>query len=274
MAQWFHRNPFKASGRPNFDLGPIATDIPARMYLSYLSERRKTLMRCFEDLTCSRSSVVEAANQYITLLLGLATSVDIGDAIVDEDSEGDESEKNDEEIPAPGANDATEKSKKDQKENKKLEKEAKKKAQKSKLPSIDQKKIHSLRRLIAFTWTDSLDVRHRSPITLRDANYELIGILFNLALCVEVEQAVDVYKSLRNAAGLFEHIKKVLLPQMNGKFEKGSDVDPIVLEAYVLQSLAEAQEVTIARAIELKHDPAIIAALASETAVLYEKCSK
>ncbi|KAM7539330.1 hypothetical protein Aperf_G00000054315 [Anoplocephala perfoliata] len=259
MAQWFHRNPFKASGRPNFDLGPIATDIPARMYLSYLSERRKTLMRCFEDLTCSRSSVVEAANQYITLLLGLATSVDTGDAIVDEDSEGDESEKNDEEIPAPGANDATEKSKKDQKENKKLEKEAKKKAQKSKLPSTDQKKIHSLRRLIAFTWTDSLDVKHRSPITLRDANYELIGILFNLALWfakhaakvasatdVEVEQAVDVYKSLRNAAGLFEHIK----------------------------SLAEAQEVTIARAIELKHDPAIIAALASETAVLYEKCSK
>lgn len=61
---------------------------------------------------------------------------------------------------------------------------------------------------------------------------------------------------------------------MSGKFEKGSDLDPIVLESYILQSLAEAQEVAIARAIELKHDPGIIAALASETATLYEKCSK
>lgn len=165
MAQWFHRNPFKASGRPNFDLGPVAADIPTRMYLNYLTERRKTLMRCLEDLTCSRSSIVEAANQYITLLLGLATSPDTGDVILDEtDDSDDESEKKDEEMPEPGASDATEQSKKGQRGNLKREKEAKKKDQKAKPIPAQQVKIQSLRRLISFTWTNSLDVKHRFPL--------------------------------------------------------------------------------------------------------------
>uniref|UniRef100_A0A5K3EMJ0 BRO1 domain-containing protein n=1 Tax=Mesocestoides corti TaxID=53468 RepID=A0A5K3EMJ0_MESCO len=121
--------------------------------------------------------------------------------------------------------------------------------------------------------------------TMRDANFELVGILYNLGLWlskhaakiasnndIEMEQAVEVYKSLRNAAGVFHYIKSNLLKQIKGEIAKGSDLDPNVLEAYILQSLAEAQEVTIARAMELKHDPGIIAALASETAIMYEKC--
>ena len=59
---------------------------------------------------------------------------------------------------------------------------------------------------------------------------------------IEMEQAVEVYKSLRNAAGLFDYIKRELLGKMKAKPEKGSDLDPTVLEAYTLQSLAEAQE--------------------------------
>ncbi|KAM3181758.1 hypothetical protein ACTXT7_013746, partial [Hymenolepis weldensis] len=280
---WFHRNPFKASGIPNFDLGPVAADIPSRMYLNYMQERRATLIRCLSDLTCTRASVVEAANQYIALLLGFATSPDSKDVMADE-IDSDYDEKSGDEIPEPGASDATAKTKKEEKEFKKKEKEAKK-AQKAEAAAANQKKFQSLRRLVEYTWTDSLDIKHKFPISLRDANYELIGICFNLALWfskhaakvasssnIETEQAVDVHKSLRNAAGLFEYIKKNLLPNMSGKFEKGSDLDPIVLESYILQSLAEAQEVAIARAIELKHDPGIIAALASETATLYEKC--
>ncbi|VDL47022.1 unnamed protein product [Hymenolepis diminuta] len=285
MFQWFHRNPFKASGTPNFDLGPVAADIPSRMYLNYMQERRATLIRCLSDLTCTRASVVEAANQYIALLLGFATSPDSRDVMADE-IDSDYDEKSDDEIPESGANDATAKTKKEEKELKKKEKEAKK-AQRAEAAAANHKKFQSLRRLVEYTWTDSLDVKHKFPISLRDANYELIGMCFNLALWfskhaakvasssnIETEQAVDVHKSLRNAAGLFEYIKKNLLPNMSGKFEKGSDLDPIVLESYILQSLAEAQEVAIARAIELKHDPGIIAALASETATLYEKCSK
>lgn len=91
---------------------------------------------------------------------------------------------------------------------------------------------------------------------------------------VELAQAVDAFDSIRNAAGLFGLIKKVLLLQMNGEFCMGSAMDRIILEAYILQSMAEAQEVTIAHAIELEHGPAVIAALTSETAVFFEKCSK
>nr|CDS20887.1 BRO1 domain containing protein BROX [Echinococcus granulosus] len=244
MSQWFHRNPYKASGRPNFDLGPIATSISARMICSHMRERRQTLMKMFEDLGNSREAMIEATNQYISLLVGLATAPDSNNELDLEDNEDDGEDSNASEAPEPDAGNVTEKTKKD--------KEGKKKKEKK---------------------------------TLRDANFELIGILFNLALWfskhaakiasnnnIEMEQAVEVYKSLRNAAGLFEHIKKDLLSKMKGKVESGSDLDPCILEAYVLQSLAEAQEVTIARAMELKHDPGIIAPLACETAILYEKC--
>lgn len=49
----------------------------------------------------------------------------------------------------------------------------------------------------------------------------------------------------------------------------GSDFDPAVLKAYVNQFTAEAQEITMARAIELKHSSGLIAALAHETSNLF-----
>lgn len=192
MFQWFHRNPFKASGTPNFDLGPVAADIPSRIYLNYMQERRATLIRCLSDLTCTRASVVEAANQYIAFLLGFSTSPDARDVMADE-IDSDDDEKSDDEIPESGANDATAKTKKEEKELKKKEKEAKK-AQRAEAAAVNQKKFQSLRRLVEYTWTDSLDVKHKFPMfvsyvfllplfrSLRDANYELIGICFNLAL--------------------------------------------------------------------------------------------
>lgn len=51
----------------------------------------------------------------------------------------------------------------------------------------------------------------------------------------------------------------------------GSDFDPAVLRAYIQQCTAEAQEVTVARAIELKHSPGLISALAHETSQLFAK---
>ncbi len=49
-----------------------------------------------------------------------------------------------------------------------------------------------------------------------------------------------------------------------------SDLDPSILSAYIAQCTAEAQEVTVARAIELKHSPGLIAALAHQTALLFQ----
>ncbi len=57
-----------------------------------------------------------------------------------------------------------------------------------------------------------------------------------------MEQAIEVFKSLRNAAGIFKHIRTELIGQIREEVPKGSDLDPTVLDAYILQSLAEAQE--------------------------------
>jgi len=47
-------------------------------------------------------------------------------------------------------------------------------------------------------------------------------------------------------------------------------MDTLVLEAYINQTQAEAQEVTIARAIELKHSASLVAGLCAETAKLFK----
>lgn len=52
--------------------------------------------------------------------------------------------------------------------------------------------------------------------------------------------------------------------------EPGTDLDVRVIEAYLNESQAEAQEVTIARAIELKHSPQIVAGLCTETCKLFK----
>ncbi len=115
-------------------------------------------MTMFADPVASKDSVVDATNQYITLLMGFATAPDSGDLEefdeAKEKKDGDSSDSDEE--PEPGAGDTTEMSKKDKKKNAKAAAEAKKNAKVTKVPS--------LRRLVPFTWTDSLDVKHRNPV--------------------------------------------------------------------------------------------------------------
>lgn len=85
-------------------------------------------------------------------------------------------------------------------------------------------------------------------------------------------EAKRIHTSLRKAAGLFDfvsqHAEKVgIIPDATG-----NDLDSRVLKAYKQQCLAEAQEVTIARAIELKHSAKLIYSLANQTAKGYEEC--
>ena len=51
----------------------------------------------------------------------------------------------------------------------------------------------------------------------------------------------------------------------SSKVEDWHDCTVPILTAYKLECTAEAQEVTVARAIELKHKPDLISALAHET---------
>ena len=58
------------------------------------------------------------------------------------------------------------------------------------------------------------------------------------------------------------------------KAELGSDLDAHVIECYQIQCRAEAQEVTIARAVTLNHKPKLIAALAKDTKDFFEEADK
>ena len=199
MSQWFHRNPFKASGKPNYELGPVTTNIPSRMLcryiwisitflLSHLAERREVLIRMLGDFNNSREAMVDATNQYVSLLMGFATTPGSEELVMteDESDDGDDVEDVKREAIEPGVSDSTE-AKANKKEKKKLQK-------KGETSAHNVKKAESLRSLISYTWTDSLDLKHRSPTlasifywyfvnrTLCDVNFELVGIIFNVAL--------------------------------------------------------------------------------------------
>ena len=86
---------------------------------------------------------------------------------------------------------------------------------------------------------------------------------------MSVEDIKDVHSSLRKAAGIYQMVMKDLLPLLERGLP-GSDLDPKVLQAYFSQSTAEAQEVTVGRAIELQHTDNLISSLAFETSQLFD----
>ena len=86
---------------------------------------------------------------------------------------------------------------------------------------------------------------------------------------IQMEEAKEVHTSLRKAAGIVKFVQDTLLPQLTERGGDGSDLDGRVCTAYMNQCTAEAQEVTIARAIELKHNPGLISALAHETSKMF-----
>ncbi|XP_048386790.1 BRO1 domain-containing protein BROX [Stegostoma tigrinum] len=141
---------------------------------------------------------------------------------------------------------------------------------------------NKLRFIQNFKWTDTL---HGNIVSAQqDAIFDLVSMEFNIALWhtkyasrlagkedITVDEAKDVHRSLRNAAGIFKHIKEGEVSRLVTAPEKGKDLESRVLDTYIIQCQAEAQEVTIARAIELKHNSGLIAALAYETANFYQK---
>uniref|UniRef100_A0A3Q0RRH4 BRO1 domain-containing protein BROX n=1 Tax=Amphilophus citrinellus TaxID=61819 RepID=A0A3Q0RRH4_AMPCI len=133
-----------------------------------------------------------------------------------------------------------------------------------------------------FKWTDTL--QGNTPSAQQDAVFELVSMAFNVAIWytkfasrlagkenISEAEAKDVHRSLKVAAGIFKNLKEAHIPRLITPAEKGRDLEPRVIDAYIIQCQAEAQEVTIARAIELKHNATLVAALAFETANFYQK---
>ncbi|XP_003385070.1 PREDICTED: BRO1 domain-containing protein BROX-like [Amphimedon queenslandica] len=137
-----------------------------------------------------------------------------------------------------------------------------------------------LRTQTLFKWTNTLG--GRVPSIHSDAMFELIAIVTNMAIWhskhamhlassdeISMEVAKEVHRSLKISAGMFLHIKENLLSRLPASPEKGVDTDSRVIDAYAQQSQAEAQEVTVARALELNHKASIIYSLSLETSNLF-----
>lgn len=137
-----------------------------------------------------------------------------------------------------------------------------------------------LRHLIRFKWTHTL--LGTTPVVFQDVLYELISISQEYAIWltkhsamisakdqVSMDEAKVAHKCLKKAAGIFQSMDSDFAGRLLEKAPVGSDLDSRVSTAYVKQCLAEAQEITIARAIELKHSPSLISALAAETSSLF-----
>ncbi|XP_012277681.1 BRO1 domain-containing protein BROX [Orussus abietinus] len=137
-----------------------------------------------------------------------------------------------------------------------------------------------LRNIFVFKWTHTLlgSTTHSSA----DSVYEAANMSINVGLWfmkhaamiaakddITMNEAKDVHTMLRRAAGIFTFVQTEFLPQLANPPPLGSDLDPRIINAYINQCTAEAQEVTVARAVELKHNPSLISALANETSKLF-----
>lgn len=127
-----------------------------------------------------------------------------------------------------------------------------------------------------FKWTQTL--LGNTPHVYRDSMFELISICQEYALwltkhaaqiCAKEDPSLDDAKKahtcLRRAAGVFKAMDSEYTSRLLDKPQPASDLDSRVVQAFILQCTAEAQEITIARAIELKHNASLISALAYET---------
>jgi hypothetical protein len=125
----------------------------------------------------------------------------------------------------------------------------------------------------------------------QDATFELISMLTNMALwltkhaayvaAVAAEptetQAKEVHKCLRTAAGMFKFVQENLVDKLirseKTRPEAWFDTEDLVLATYISQCKAEAQEITIARAIELKHSPSLVCSIGWSTSLLFQAAS-
>lgn len=138
-----------------------------------------------------------------------------------------------------------------------------------------------LRNLIKFRWTQSLG--SRQPEVQSDAMFEVSNMCINIGLWYmkrgakiassnnySESEAKEVHTALRTAAGVFQWVLDTLSARLENSGD-WHDTTLAVLTAYKLECTAEAQEVTVARAIELKHKPDLISALAHETSKLFSE---
>ncbi|KAM3717776.1 BRO1 domain-containing protein BROX [Dirofilaria immitis] len=144
----------------------------------------------------------------------------------------------------------------------------------------DNTKPSKLTALIRFRWCNSMLGSVATEVN--DSWFELLNICVNMALWLSKHaawiaakdevfegDAKKAHTCLRRAAGILIFVRESADRVTGLTSFPGSDFDSAVLTAYINQFTAEAQEITVARAIELKHSPGLITALAYETSHLF-----
>ncbi|KAI4502546.1 hypothetical protein M0802_002458 [Mischocyttarus mexicanus] len=145
---------------------------------------------------------------------------------------------------------------------------------------VGRPNLSKLRNILVFKWTHTLLGTH--TFSSSDSVYEAANMSVNVGLWymkhaamiaakddITMDEGKNVHSMLRRAAGIFTFVQTEFLPQLASPPPLGSDLDPRLINAYVNQCTAEAQEVTVARAMELKHNASLISALANETSKLF-----
>uniref|UniRef100_A0A0R3RU14 BRO1 domain-containing protein n=1 Tax=Elaeophora elaphi TaxID=1147741 RepID=A0A0R3RU14_9BILA len=141
-------------------------------------------------------------------------------------------------------------------------------------------KTSKLASLFRFRWSNSMLGIAATEVS--DSWYEVLNMCVNMALWLSKHaawiaakdevfegDAKKAHTCLRRAAGILIFVRENAGRVTGLTLFPGSDFDPAVLTAYIHQFTAEAQEITVARAIELKHSAGLITALAYETNHLF-----
>ncbi|KJH51490.1 BRO1 domain-containing protein BROX-like family protein [Dictyocaulus viviparus] len=234
MAHWFHRNPMKPTGFVKFDLKGMLTSDASRKICSELRLRREKLLDLFRDASNTLVELDQEFNDYLRLFAGFIVEMN---------------------GPSPNI-------------------EAESSNQTSKLSVVQR-----------FQWGHSM--LGTVSTELSDSWFEALNIIECMAMWLSKHaawvagkdevgeyEAKECLLSLRRSAGMFSFVLANLnrLSGVDG-FE-GSDLDPKVGKTYELQAIAESQEIVIARAIEMKHNPFLISSLAAHTASIFAKAGE
>uniref|UniRef100_A0A8C1T628 BRO1 domain-containing protein BROX n=1 Tax=Cyprinus carpio TaxID=7962 RepID=A0A8C1T628_CYPCA len=131
------------------------------------------------------------------------------------------------------------------------------------LPLDGTTQENKLRFIQNFKWTDSLQGNIASA--QQDAVFELVSMAFNVAIWytkfasrlagkenITEDEAKDVHKSLRIAAGIFKTLKETHIPRLITPAEKGRDLEPRVIDTYIVQIQAETPSATRHKYLQLK----------------------
>ncbi|BDA48020.1 probable BRO1 domain-containing protein BROX [Coccomyxa sp. Obi] len=144
-----------------------------------------------------------------------------------------------------------------------------------------------LRRSVAFTWKDVMVSSPVGESTAQDAIFELASVLEAVALwkmaraatlCADArfgiggEAVSEAYKLLRAAAGLFEFVRDHCATFLINAVAS-PDCNVQTAQAYALLCIAEAQSLTVLRAIQKGNAPSLIASLAVDAAAAFESAA-